>query len=267
MASQGPVLYQFHARGGKKRKTVEGWRAFQGENPLKVSFVHGYGGELVKTSGGTEPVLGRDRPWAPAAAGAHDRRSGSQKLQGHGRCFWANPGFSREPLTANTCGQIALTHLARPGDWVVVKNLKENCCTTDKQPGKPGSLPKVFILGKFTSEAADWYEPAAVSWCGFSNDGYAQGQRLAVREVEWLGCGSWAVLEREHPAVAKYLNQIGIPTVAMATKDGCVEALIKSSVRYDKSLMVRAGKHGPLSQNISFLRNTVGCQDRLGTNM
>ena len=160
-----------------------------------------------------------------------------------------------------------MTHLARPGDWVVVKNLKENCCTSDKQPGKPGSLPKVFILGKFTSEAADWYEPAAVSWCGFSNDGYAQGQRLAVREVEWLGCGSWAVLEREHPAVAKYLNQIGIPTVAMATKDGCVEALIKSSVRYDKSLMVRAGKHGPLSQNISFLRNTVGCQDRLGTNM
>ena len=108
-AAPAPRLYHFHARGGGARRTVEGWRPFQGENRLKLSFVHGYGSELVRGGGPEgsrrELVLGEARPWVVAAAGAADRATASKLLQRQQATF-SNSAFSQEPLKASTCGQI-----------------------------------------------------------------------------------------------------------------------------------------------------------------
>ena len=239
-ATEHPALYHFHARGGKAEDTVRAWRTKQGENAQNLSFVEAFGGELADADG--KLVLGKKRPFAKACPGQPDRSTAAKMLTAQ-KVRWkhgsAAPASARQQseLGGRLCSQIALTHLANDGDWVLVKNLKGNCPTVTQQPGEDKSLARVFILGQFDGPAAQWHTRRELCWPCIDSCGSAL---LAVRPVVWKRCGNWDALPKK---IAKYLNDLSAPTAAEAKKSaelGCVQALIGASVEYERELMMPA---------------------------
>jgi hypothetical protein len=239
-AAEQLALYHINARGGNKRKTVTAWRTKQGENTLGLSFVEAYGGELAGADG--KLVLGKERSFAQACPGAADRSSAAEMLRAQ-KVQWKNcqAGSASGP-TGMQRSMIALTHIAKEGDWVLVKNLKGKCPTEGQQPGERGSLPRVFILGQFASPAVEWHTRDELRWEQGENCPHP-GDYLSVRPVVWKRCGNWDTLAQAHPKVCTYLNRLSTPTAAEAKKSvkmGCVEALIGASIEYERELMMPA---------------------------